>query len=93
MSHQVVIDYEQIGIQCESICEVAESRLKELEKLLEQAEKTSSKLMTDEAKNLANAIREEKLALEQSINDVRQRANQDAKKGKVNIDIDYMRFA
>lgn len=92
MSHQVVIDYEQIGIQCESICEVAESRLKELEKLLEQAEKTSSKLMTDEAKNLANAIREEKLALEQSINDVRQRANQDAKKGKVNIDIDYMRF-
>ena len=48
MSQQVEVNYEQLAIRCESVCEVAEKRLQELEQLIEEAEKGSSKLLNDE---------------------------------------------
>ena len=44
MSHAVHINYEQIAVQCRSICEVAQNQLCELNKLLETLEESSSRL-------------------------------------------------
>jgi low affinity Fe/Cu permease len=73
MSQQVQVDYEQIAIQCNSVCEVAEARLKELDELLRQSEEASSKLMTPEAKSLAESIKAERQALEENIKAVRKK--------------------
>ncbi len=68
MSHQVIIDYQGIAIQCESICEVAEKRLAELDEMLVKAKQTSSTVMNDMAIALANAIEQERNNLVQQIN-------------------------
>ncbi|MCR4661564.1 MAG: hypothetical protein K5765_06145 [Clostridia bacterium] len=74
MSHQVVINYEQIGIQCESICEVAEKRLQELEDMIAQIDKSSSKLLDAESKRFVEEIKKERDNLLKHINIVKQQA-------------------
>lgn len=44
MSHQVQIDYEAIAIRCESICEVAEKQIAELDQILSDIENGSQSL-------------------------------------------------
>ena len=44
MSQQVIIDYQQIAIQCNSICDIAEARLKELDEMIAKLESTSTQL-------------------------------------------------
>ena len=41
MSHQVQINYRQIAVQCDSVCEVAEAQLKSIDELLEKAKEHS----------------------------------------------------
>ena len=43
MSHQVQIDYQGVAIQCQSVCEVAEKRLQELDEMLEKARRHDRK--------------------------------------------------
>lgn len=74
MSHQVQIDYQGIAIQCESICEVAEKRLAELDEMLERAKQTSSSLMKDRAVALAAAIEQERNNLVQQIDTLKHNA-------------------
>lgn len=93
MSQQVQVDYEQIAIQCGSVCEIAEARLKELDELLRQAEDASSKLMTEESKKLAESIRAERQTLEKKIKLVRQKAEEEAKMGVVNMNNHDQRYA
>ena len=38
MSHAVQINYEQIAVQCHSICKVAENQVAELDKMLADLE-------------------------------------------------------
>ena len=45
MSHAVQINYEQIAVQCHSICEVAENQVAELDKMLADLEGSSSRLL------------------------------------------------
>ena len=52
MSHQVQIDYRHIAIQCESICEVAENVVKELEEILSQIKGSASSLLNYQTKAL-----------------------------------------
>ena len=59
MSHQVQIDYQAIAIQCNSICEVAEKQLKELDEMIATLEETSTQLLTDETKRLKKQIEKE----------------------------------
>lgn len=47
MSHAVQIDYAKIGLQCQSICDIAEKRLTELEEMLEEIDRTTSRLKND----------------------------------------------
>ena len=42
MSHAVQINYEQIAVQCHSICEVAENQVAELDKMLAVCDVTSA---------------------------------------------------
>ena len=93
MSQQVQVDYEQIAIQCNSVCEVAETRLKELDELLRQAEEASSKLMTTEAKSLAESIKTERQALEEKIKAVRKKADEEAQMGIVGMNNHDQRYA
>ena len=93
MSQQVQVDYEQIAIQCNSVCEVAEARLKELDELLRQSEEASSKLMTPEAKRLAESIKAERQALEENIKAVRKKADEEAQMGVVDMNNHDQRYA
>lgn len=86
MSHQVQIDYQGIAIQCESICEIAEKRLAELDEMLARVERTSSRLLNAQAIQLSKAIRTERDELQKQIKLVRQSAEEKAKRGVVSVD-------
>lgn len=92
MSHQVKIDYEQIAVQCNSVCEVAESQLKALDALIEKIESNSSTLLNEQTVVLKMQIEKEKAALQKQIDKVRKKAEEDEKQGVVqtnNHDVRY----
>lgn len=74
MSHTVQIDYQGIAIQCQSICEVAEKQLAELDEILAKIKDESSRLMRDRAVDLVQAIERERANLDKRIKLVRERA-------------------
>lgn len=86
MSHQVKIDYEQIAVQCNSVCEVAESQLKALDAMIEKIESNSSTLLNEQTAALKRQIEKEKAALQKQIETVRKKAEEDAKRGVVSVD-------
>ena len=63
MSHQVQINYEAIAIQCNSICEVAEKQLKELDRLLAEIESESTQLLNEQTRALKRQILSERESL------------------------------
>lgn len=83
MSQAVEINYQQISVRCNSVCEIAESHLKELDELLNKLEKTSSRLINDQTQALRNQIEDEKNSLLKQISLVRNKANEEAKLGVV----------
>ena len=52
MSHAVQINYEQIAVQCHSICEVAQNQVAELDKMLANLKGSSSRLLNDQTEVL-----------------------------------------
>ncbi len=78
MSHTVQIDYQGIAIQCQSICEVAEKQLTELDEMLAHLEKTSTAIITQQARDLANAINRERNALNDQLETVSEQAKKNA---------------
>lgn len=94
MSQQVIIDYQQIAIQCNSICDIAETRLRELDEMIERLEETSTKLLNDETERLKMQIGQERDELLKKIKNVRDKANSDAVRGVIktnNHDILYQK--
>ena len=75
MSHAVQINYEQIAIQCHSICEVAENQVAELDKMLADLEGSSSRLLNDQTEALRKQIEREKRELIRSIEAVKAQAD------------------
>ena len=75
MSHAVQINYEQIAVQCHSICEVAENQVAELDKMLADLEGSSSRLLNDQTEALRKQIEREKRELIRSIEDVKAQAD------------------
>ena len=92
MSHQVQIDYKAIALQCNSICEVAEKRLKELDKMIAELESTSTSLLNDETERLKKQIQIERDALLAKIENVRECANEKALKGVCSVDSDSIEY-
>lgn len=56
MSQRVQINYEQIAVQCNSVCEVAESQLKALDAMIEKIESNSSTLLNEQTAALKRQI-------------------------------------
>lgn len=75
MSHTVQINYEQIAVQCHSICEVAENQVAELDKMLADLEGSSSRLLNDQTEALRKQIEREKSELIKSIEAVKTQAD------------------
>ena len=92
MSHQVQIDYKAIAIRCESICEVAEKQIAELDKMLANIESGSKTLMESQVVALKQTIEAERSSLAENINALRMRAKEVAKKGVVTGDSDRLRL-
>lgn len=78
MSHTVQIDYQGIAIQCQSICEVAEKQLAELDAMLARLEKTSIRIMTQQAADLTAAINKERNTLNNQLEAVLEQAKKNA---------------
>ncbi|MCH5157803.1 MAG: hypothetical protein J1F33_01275 [Clostridiales bacterium] len=93
MSRQVQVDYQQIAIQCNSVCEVARVRLQELDDMIARIEASSSRIATEQVQQLADVIRQERSLLDNQINDVSKKAETDAKKGSVRMDDMEARYA
>lgn len=92
MSQRVQINYEQIAVQCNSVCEVAESQLKALDVMIEKIESNSSTLLNEQTAALKRQIEKEKAALRKQIDKVRKKSEEDAKQGVVqtnNHDVRY----
>ena len=90
LSHAVQINYEQIAVQCHSICEVAENQVAELDRMLADLEGSSSRLLNDQTEALRKQIEKEKSELLKQIKAVLDRADEDAKKGIVTGDSDRL---
>ena len=90
MSHAVQINYEQIAVQCHSICEVAQNQVAELDKMLANLKGSSSRLLNDQTEVLCEQIEREKNQLLKEIQAVLARADEDAKKGIVTGDSDRL---
>jgi hypothetical protein len=75
MSHQVQINYEAIAIQCNSICEVAEKQLKELDRLLAEIESESTQLLNEQTRALKRQILSERESLLEEMKQLRERAD------------------
>ena len=90
MSHAVQINYKQIAVECQSICEVAQGQLCELNRLLEALEDSSTRLLNGQTEALHREIEAERALLLGEIQKLLDRANDDAKKGVVTVDSDRM---
>ena len=75
MSHQVQINYEAIAIQCNSICEVAEKQLNELDRLLAKIESESTQLLNEQTRALKRQILSERESLLEEMKQLRERAD------------------
>lgn len=92
MSHQVQIDYEAIAIRCESICEVAEKQIAELDQILSGIENGSQSLQNSQTAALQQLIVEERDSLAGKIENLKAQAKEVAKKGVVSGDSDRLRL-
>lgn len=92
MSHRVVINYKQIAVQCNSVCDVAEKQLQTLDEMIARAEQNSSTLLNAQTKALAESIRKERDKLAAQISLVREHANDQSKRGRVKTDSDFKEY-
>lgn len=90
MSHTVQINYQQIAIQCHSICEVAQNQVAELDKMLATLEQSSTRLLNSQTYALRSQIEKERDELVRAIEDVLAKADKDAERGIVSGDSDRL---
>ena len=93
MSQQVQINYQQIAVQCNSICEVAEEQLKALEETLEKVKSNSESLLSEQTTKLERSIKAERNALVKEIEELRMLVKEQAKKGTIKTSNHDSRYA
>lgn len=91
MSHAVQIDYAKIGLQCQSICDIAEKRLTELEEMLEEIDRTTSRLKNDQTALFHHQLEQEKEAVRTRLHVVQNKAQELIDRGVQTMDSDYLR--
>ena len=90
MSHAVRIDYQGISIKCQSICEMASEQLCKMNKILCQLEAGSQRLLNSQTEALKKEIVRLKEQLEGKIERVVNQAKNNAGRGTVVVDSDFM---
>ncbi len=85
MSYTVTINYEQIYVQCEALCDVSEQRIKDLIELRSKALASSSDIVNNDVMNVVKLIDKEIKKLRDSIDDVVSIAKKDVSKGSVSV--------
>lgn len=93
MSQQVQINYQQIAVQCNSICEVAEEQLKALEETLEKVKSNSESLLSEQTTKLERSIKAERNALVKEIEELCMLVKEQAKKGTIKTSNHDSRYA
>ncbi|MDR2034355.1 MAG: hypothetical protein LBP89_06965 [Helicobacteraceae bacterium] len=91
MSHQVVINYEAISIECRSICEVAAKQLCQIDELLSRIDETSQSLQGDETAGMKRALKKRQASLRAKIDEIVKQSDAIATKGKVRINSEFVR--
>ena len=91
MSHQVVINYEAISIECRSICEVAAKHLCQIDALLQKIDKTSQSLQGNETEGMKRALMERAAAIRSRIDEVVKESERVSKRGVVYTDSDFLK--
>lgn len=89
MSHSVQINYSAIGVQCESICEVSQKHLAELDAMLVEIEKTSTRLLNSQTEVFKQEVQKAKEEILKRIKLLQDKAEEYKKKGVVTTDSDY----
>ena len=74
MSHTVQIDYSKIGLQCQSVCDIAEKRLTELEDMVKEIDASSTRLQNSQTEFFHEQLREEAEILRKKLHDVQNKA-------------------
>jgi uncharacterized protein YbjQ (UPF0145 family) len=86
MSHQVVINYEAISIECRSICEVAVKQLCQIDSLLQKIDETSKSLQGSETEGMKRALRERADTIKGKIKEIVEQSEIVGKRGVVRTD-------
>ena len=90
MSHQVIINYEAISIECRSICETAAQQLCKIDKLLRRLDESAKSLQGNETEGMKHALNERASAIKSRIDVVIKESARAAKRGVVRTDSDYL---
>ena len=93
MSHQVVINYEAISIECRSICETAARQLCQIDTLLRKIDETSKSLQGNETEGMKRALRERAAAIRTHIDELVNESEIVAKRGIVSTNSDFLHDA
>lgn len=86
MSEAVTINYQQIAIRCHSICEIAETQIREMDEMLADLEGGASRFLNQDTDNLIAEIKSKRQLLLSQMKKVRQKADEEAKLGVVKTD-------
>jgi len=89
MSHQAVINYEAIAIECQSICEVASKQLCQIDKMLEKIDSTSKSLQGEETQRLKDALKAKASSIQEKINNIIRESEVIKQKGLRKEEADY----
>ncbi len=85
MSHQVVINYEGIAIQCQSICDVASKQLCKIDRLIETIDNYSSKLLNEQSRRMRESLLVSKKQIIMQLESVISQAQLQSKRGNVSV--------
>ena len=90
MSHQVIIDYKAISIECQSICEVASRQLCQIDTFLAKIDETSKSLQGDETEAMKRSLKERADAIRLKIDRLIRESKWTAMQGIVRTDSDFL---
>jgi hypothetical protein len=91
MSHQVIINYEAIAIECRSICEVAAKQLCQIDALLQRIDETAQTLQGDETAGMKRGLMRRAASIRARIDEIVRQSEAVGKRGTGSTDSDFLR--
>jgi hypothetical protein len=91
MSHQVIINYEAISIECRSICEIASKQLCQIDALLRRIDETSKSFQGNETEGMKRQLQKRAAVIKSRIDEIVNQSKVVGQRGRVSIDSDFLR--